>query len=119
MAVLRSNPPSACLTGAVRWRGFATRVLLLAVSVLAPAALLPSSALAHGVAERSDLPIPTWLFAWAAALVLIVSFVGLASLWPRPKLEQEHWRSLGGVGRLLGARAVDIVCGAIGCPCSC
>ena len=29
--------------------------------------------------QRANLPIPEWLFAWAAALVLIVSFVALAA----------------------------------------
>jgi hypothetical protein len=47
----------------------------------------PDPALAHGLVGREDLPIPRWLFAWAAAVVLIVSFVGLAVLWPRPRLE--------------------------------
>ena len=26
---------------------------------------------AHGLVQRNQLPIPEWLFAWAAALVLI------------------------------------------------
>ena len=34
--------------------------------------------IAHGLAVRSDLPIPEWLFGWAAAMVLFVSFVALA-----------------------------------------
>jgi hypothetical protein len=38
--------------------------------------------IAHGLVLRSDLPIPEWLFAWAAAMVLVVSFVALAVLWP-------------------------------------
>jgi hypothetical protein len=70
---------------------------------------------AHGVSARSDLPIPTWLFGWAAAIVLIASFVALAALWPRPKLEQENWRPLpGGIGRVLASRPVEIVTGALG-----
>ena len=31
--------------------------------------------IAHGLVVRSDLPIPEWLFGWAAAMVLVVSFV--------------------------------------------
>ena len=52
--------------------------------------------IAHGLVGRSDLPIPEWLFGWAAAIVLIVSFVALAVLWPEPKLEGERggWRRL-------------------------
>jgi hypothetical protein len=62
---------------------------------------------------RSDLPIPEWLFGWAAAMVLVISFVALAILWPEPKLEGDRWRPLPG-GRVLGSRVVEIVCGAIG-----
>jgi hypothetical protein len=71
--------------------------------------------LAHGLVGRSDLPIPEWLFAWAAVMVLVVSFVALAILWPEPQLERERWRPLpGGIGRVLGSRPVEIVCGAVG-----
>jgi len=71
--------------------------------------------LAHGLVARSDLPIPEWLFGWAAAMVLVVSFVALAILWPEPRLERERWRPLpGDIGRLLGSRPVEVLCGAIG-----
>jgi hypothetical protein len=69
----------------------------------------------HGISVRSDLPIPEWLFGWAAAMVLVVSFVALAVLWPEPRLQKPTWRPLpGGIGRVLGSRPVEIVCGAIG-----
>jgi hypothetical protein len=68
---------------------------------------------AGGLIGRSDLPIPEWLFGWAAAMVLVISFVALAILWPEPKLEGDRWRPLPG-GRALGSRVVEIVCGAIG-----
>jgi hypothetical protein len=68
---------------------------------------------AHGLVARSDLPIPEWLFGWAAAMVLVVSFVALAVLWPEPKLERDHWRPLP-LGRGLAGRPVQILCGAIG-----
>jgi hypothetical protein len=71
--------------------------------------------IAHGLVARSDLPIPEWLFGWAAAMVLVISFVALAVLWPEPRLEREHWRPLpGGIGRVLGSRPVEFICGAIG-----
>jgi hypothetical protein len=71
--------------------------------------------IAHGLVARSDLPIPEWLFVWAAVMVLVVSFVALAVLWPEPKLQRYRWRPLpGGIGRALGSRPVEIVCGAIG-----
>src|SRR5688572_20352169 len=67
--------------------------------------------IAHGLVGRSDLPIPEWLFGWAAAIVLIVSFVALAVLWPEPKLEGDRgWRRL----FALAQTPVDIICGAIG-----
>jgi hypothetical protein len=71
---------------------------------------------AHGLVQRSNLPIPEWLFGWAAAIVLIVSFAALAVLWPQPRLEgRTPWRPLPlGLGRLLGSRAVEALCGAIG-----
>jgi hypothetical protein len=70
---------------------------------------------AGGLLGRADLPIPDWLFGWAAAIVLIVSFVALAALWPEPRLEGDRWRPLpNGVGRGIASRPVEIVCGAIG-----
>ena len=52
---------------------------------------------AGGLIGRSDLPIPEWLFGWAAAMVLVISFVALAILWPQPKLEAfaQHKSGLG------------------------
>jgi hypothetical protein len=98
----------------VRTRG---RAVLAGCGVLAGAAVLwPAGASAHGLVQRANLPIPEWLFGWAAAVVLIVSFAALAVLWPKPRLEGANgWRPLpGGVGRLLGSRGVEIACGAIG-----
>jgi hypothetical protein len=69
--------------------------------------------LAHGLIQRTDLPLPPWLFGWAAAIVLVASFAALATLWPTPRLERPRWRPLPG-GRALGSRAVEIACGAIG-----
>jgi hypothetical protein len=71
--------------------------------------------LAHGLVQRSQLPIPEWLFAWAAAAVLCVSFVALAALWPTPRLEHAGWRPLpGGAGRALGSRGVEVAGGVLG-----
>jgi len=78
-------------------------------------ALVPAQAAAHGLVVRADLPIPEWLFAWGAALVLIVSFVALAVLWPSPRLEPVRWRPLSAkVGRALTSAPVEILAGAIG-----
>jgi hypothetical protein len=83
---------------------------------LAAAALAwPASASAHGLVQRTNLPIPEWLFGWAAAAVLVVSFAALALLWPRPRLEKPPWNPLPwGIGKVLGSRPVEVLCGAIG-----
>ena len=51
--------------------------------------------LAHALAARQDLPIPEWLFAWAASIVLIVSFFALAVGWREPRFERDDWRPFG------------------------
>jgi len=91
------------------------RALRLAAGLLAAAALLPAPASAHGLVQRANLPLPEWLFGWAAAVVLVVSFVALAVLWPQPRLEQDRWRPLpGAIGGLLGGRALEVVLGTVG-----
>ena len=84
-----------------------------AAAALAAVLAAPPGAAAHGVAERADLPLPRWMFAWAAAGVLVASFLALGALWPAPRLEQDRWRPVPG-GRLLGGRAVRALCGALG-----
>jgi hypothetical protein len=64
------------------------RAGLFALAVFLGTALaVPATATAHGLVGRADLPIPEWLFGWAAAVVLVLSFVGLATLWQEPQLE--------------------------------
>jgi hypothetical protein len=78
-------------------------------AALAAATLLPASAAAHGLVGKQDLPIPRWLFAWAATVVLVVSFVALAALWPRPRLEGVRER------RVWSAPvALEVLCGVLG-----
>ena len=69
----------------------------------------PAPALAHGLVGKTDLPIPRWLFAWAAAVVLVVSFVALATLWPKPRLQRIAEREL-----LRLPRVLEPICGLIG-----
>jgi hypothetical protein len=70
---------------------------------------------AHGLVQRADLPIPEEWFLRASAIVLAVSFVALAVLWPRPKLEQPRWRPLPRpLDRALCSRALQVACGTIG-----
>ncbi|WP_028064818.1 hypothetical protein [Solirubrobacter soli] len=87
-----------------------TRVLAAAAAV---ALLVPGVAEAHGLVQRQQLPIPQWLFAWAAAAVLVISFFALAVLWPQPRLEQDSWKPLK-YGRAIASLPVQIVCGSIG-----
>jgi hypothetical protein len=83
--------------------------LAAAAALVATGLLLAPDALSHGIAQRADLPIPRWLFGWAAALVLVLSFVALAVLWPQPRLQQPVERQVGRVPRW-----VDPLLGAIG-----
>jgi hypothetical protein len=70
---------------------------------------LPAPALAHGLVGRADLPIPAWLFGWAAAIVLVVSFLALSVLWRTPRLQDAPCRPLAPL-----PVAVEVVCGVIG-----
>ncbi len=74
--------------------------------------LLP---VAHALVARKDLPIPAWLFAWGASIVLIVSFFALSAAWRKPRFEDERWRPLGaGLSRALLGMPVQVLCGATG-----
>jgi hypothetical protein len=71
--------------------------------------------LAHALASRQDLPVPAWLFAWGASIVLIVSFVALAAGWRSPRYEDLRQRPLGeGLSRALLSLPTQIACGCIG-----
>ncbi len=70
---------------------------------------------AHALVARQDLPIPAWLFAWGASIVLIVSFFALSVGWRKPRFEDESWRPLGaGLSRALLGRPSQALCGAAG-----
>jgi hypothetical protein len=85
------------------------RTLVTAAAVGAAALAFPASAAAHGIAQRADLPIPEWLFGYGAAMVLIISFIGLAVLWRTPQLQEPHRTRVARVPAV-----VDVACGAIG-----
>jgi hypothetical protein len=85
------------------------RRVALTAAVVACAFLFPAVAFGHGLVGRSDLPIPEWLFGWAAAVVLVASFAALAVLWRTPRLEQSPTRRLMRIPRV-----VETVGGVVG-----
>src|SRR5204863_8741302 len=87
------------------------RALALAASgALSAPALAPGTASAHGLVGKQDLPIPRVLFAWAAAIVLVVSFVALSALWKRSRWESGvREREL-----LRFPRRLEVPCGVLG-----
>jgi hypothetical protein len=99
-------------------RRTALRVAAPLGAAAAALATLPASAAAHGIVQKADIPIPEAVFAWAAAGVLILSFIILAVFWPKPKLEGDSWRPIG-KGDPNGAQpafwlVIDVFCGLIG-----
>jgi predicted outer membrane lipoprotein len=70
------------------------RAGLAAGIALAAVVALPPVAEAHGLVGRTDLPIPSWLFGWAAAIVLAASFAALSALWREPRLQDPRERRL-------------------------
>jgi photosystem II stability/assembly factor-like uncharacterized protein len=100
-------------TRGVRRRYPAT--LIAAGGLAVTALVLPATAGAHGLIQRANLPIPEWLFGWAAAIVLIVSFLALALLWPQPRLEgTADGRPVPRIGRFFAHPALENVCQVIG-----
>ncbi len=73
----------------------ARRLLSSVLGALGTATLaFPQEALAHGIVGKADLPIPVWLFSWTAAIVLVVSFVALSTMWRSPQLQSERRKRL-------------------------
>src|ERR1700754_2011882 len=87
----------------------ARRATRAALAVAVAALVLPATASAHGLVGKQDLPIPRWLFAWAAAVVLVASFVGLAVLWATPRLQDVTERR-----RFDVPLALEMIAGALG-----
>jgi hypothetical protein len=76
--------------------------------------LVPAVADAHALVGKRDLPIPAWLFAWGASLVLIVSFFVLSVAWKTTRFETDEWRPLSErLSRLLVNRLTEVLAGAI------
>ena len=92
-----------------------SRLALVIGGAAVLAAPATQAAQAHGIVQRTSLPIPEVVFAWGAAIVLVASFAGLALLWRRPRLQRPAWRPLpSGLGRALAGRAVRTLCALTG-----
>jgi hypothetical protein len=75
----------------------------------------PFEIIAHALVGRRDLPIPEWLFAWGASLVLIVSFVALSLAWHRSRFEDTEWRPVPDwLSRAIVNRATEFLAGGLG-----
>jgi hypothetical protein len=105
----------------VSWRASKPVVRSAAAVVVAGSACLtvvlafPEVASAHALVGRQDLPVPAWLFAWGASLVLIVSFALLSVAWTTARLQEEDWRPLpDGISAALLNPATQILCGLAG-----
>jgi len=100
----------------VRVTGRLTRGATLAALLIGGSLAAPALAQAHGLSVgRQDLPIPDWLFAWGASLVLIVSFGILSVAWRETKLQDEGWRALSdGLSRVVLNPVTEVLCGAVG-----
>ena len=90
------------------------RIALTFAAAAVAAAIFAPDAFAHGIVGREDLPIPRLLFAWAAVAVLVLSFVGLAVLWPQVRLENAEERHVLNVPRVLQALAGLVGIGIFG-----
>ncbi len=84
------------------------------IAALVVGAAFPGSAEAHGLIGRGDLPLPDWLLAWGATVLLIGSFAGLILLWREPKLEGDTWRPIAPrLSSLIRSRLVEALVGAL------
>ncbi|HYH61330.1 MAG TPA: fenitrothion hydrolase, partial [Solirubrobacterales bacterium] len=71
--------------------------------------------LAHvTLAPKEDLPIPEEAFAWAAAAVLVLSFLALSALWMKPRFETDAWKEGGFFSRLIVNPVTEVLAGALG-----
>ncbi len=69
---------------------------------------------AHALVAKQDLPIPAWLFAWAASIVLVVSFFALSAAWRKPQFEDERWRpSAAWLTAVLRSWPLQVLCGGL------
>jgi hypothetical protein len=76
--------------------------------------MIPALPFAHALVAKQDLPIPAWLFAWAASIVLVVSFFALSAAWRKPQFEDERWRpSAAWLTTVLRSWPIQVLCGGL------
>lgn len=71
--------------------------MILMLNFLLPLAIIllvvsnPGETLAHGIGQTYTLPLPLWLYLWASAAVVLLSFVVITALFPnyRPKYKEK------------------------------
>ena len=69
---------------------------------------------AHGTGTRTDLPLPAWQMAWAAAFSVIVSFVALGTFWDKPRLAAAAGgRRVFSLASSVG-RSIEVLCKLVG-----
>lgn len=90
-------------------RAWPLKIACAATTFTGAALAAPSLAAAHGLVGREDLPLPQWLFAWAAAAVLVASFFGLAAGWTKPQLQDPTGRKIVRI-----PEPVQVLLGAVG-----
>jgi hypothetical protein len=79
------------------------------------ALLFSDAASAHALVGRKDLPVPAWLFAWGASLVLVISFALLSVAWTAARLQREEWRRVPRwISRAILNPVTEVLCGGIG-----
>src|SRR5690242_21695054 len=101
--------------GALETRRARSLVAACAAAGLLATLIFPDVASAHALVGRKDLPVPAWLFAWGASLVLIISFALLSVAWTQARLQTEAWRPAPtGLSRVLINPVTDLLCGLIG-----
>ncbi len=85
------------------------RVIIKPVLLAVMALTIPSVSLAHGFAQRYDLPVPLALYLTGAAVAVALSFVVIALFLRRSHTASEYWRFnlfRTSPGRLLGHPAL-------------
>jgi hypothetical protein len=97
--------------------GRSSAAVLVAAACAYPAAalLFPDAASAHALVGRKDLPVPAWLFAWGASLVLVISFALLSVAWTTARLQEEDWHPLPGwFSRAILNPGTQVLCALVG-----